>query len=174
IRPLTGGALSIGQTVKVDLDQGFQDTGSTVGFALQNSASQNLAEVYYVGGDSVNSWKKNDAAGQSDLSPNIGFSGDGFHLELTLTTATTYSGVLTRNSDALSAAFNGTLITPGTGTQDITQLRLFNFNSGGGDNANFYGNSLVVTTAPIPEPATILLVGPTLLGGWFFIRRRRA
>jgi hypothetical protein len=30
------------------------------------------------------------------------------------------------------------------------------------------------TTAAVPEPATVLLVGPALLGGMFFVRRRRA
>jgi hypothetical protein len=30
------------------------------------------------------------------------------------------------------------------------------------------------SSAPVPEPATVLLVGPALLGGMFFIRRRRA
>ncbi len=30
------------------------------------------------------------------------------------------------------------------------------------------------TTAAVPEPATVLLVGPALLGGMFFARRRRA
>jgi PEP-CTERM motif len=30
------------------------------------------------------------------------------------------------------------------------------------------------STAAVPEPATVLLVGPALLGGMFFVRRRRA
>jgi len=30
------------------------------------------------------------------------------------------------------------------------------------------------TTTAVPEPATVLLVGPALLGGMFFVRRRRA
>ena len=166
VRPFTGGALSVGQTVKIDLDQGYEDTGATVGIGLQNSSFDNLMQVYYIGGDSVNSWKKNDAANQSDLSPNVPFSGDGFHLEITLATATTYTGVLTSN-DGGSAAFSGTLISP-LGGQDITQVRLFNFNSGMGDNANFYGNSLAI----VPEPSTVALVGLGMLGA-LVIRRRK-
>jgi hypothetical protein len=166
VRPFTGGALTIGQTVTINLDQGYEDTGATVGIGLQNSSFDNLMEVYYIGGDSVNSWKKNDAAGQSDLSPNVPFSGDGFHLEITLATATTYTGVLTSN-DGGSATFSGTLISP-LGGQDITQVRLFNANSGMGDNANFYGNSLAI----VPEPSTVVLVGLGMLGV-LALRRRK-
>jgi hypothetical protein len=41
------------------------------------------------------------------------------------------------------------------------------FNNNGG--ANY-----TATFTVVPEPATVLLVGPALLGGLFFIRRRRA
>jgi hypothetical protein len=170
VRPFTGGALSIGQTVKVDLDQGYEDTGATVGFGLQNAASSNLVEVYYIGGDTVNSWKKNDAGGQVNLAADgvIGFTGDGLHLEITLLTATTYSGTLNKlNPTGAPVAFSGTL-NAGAGDQAIVKLRLFNFNSGGGNNANFYGNNLAV----VPEPSTIMLVGFGLLGA-LALRRRK-
>jgi PEP-CTERM motif len=36
------------------------------------------------------------------------------------------------------------------------------------------GANYGATFTVVPEPATILLVGPALLGGWFFARRRRA
>src|SRR4051812_34743929 len=41
IRPFSG-ALSVGQTFSLQIDQGFQQGGSTVGFGLQNSTGQNL------------------------------------------------------------------------------------------------------------------------------------
>ena len=169
VRPFTGGALSIGQTVKIDIDQGFQDGGSTAGIGLQNSSFQNLVELYYVGGDSVNSWKKNDAGGQADLSPNVGFSGNGFHVELTLTSATTYSGTITPlNPTGSPVAFSGTLNSPGGG-QAIAQIRVFNFNSGVGANADFFANNLAV----VPEPTTMTLLGLGLLGA-LALRRRSA
>jgi hypothetical protein len=52
--------------------------------------------------------------------------------------------------------------------------------AGDAPNAGFTGTttfteSFTFTSTPaIPEPATILLVGPAILGGMFFIRRRRA
>lgn len=50
---------------------------------------------------------------------------------------------------------------------------------GDAPNAGFNGTQTfsdfnTFQTAAIPEPATVLLVGPALLGGMFFVRRRRA
>ncbi len=70
-RPFNGD-LSIGQTFSIQIDQGYQDTGSTVGLSLQNSSGQTLFEIYYIGGG-TNTWKTNDASGQQDLSPSIPF-----------------------------------------------------------------------------------------------------
>jgi hypothetical protein len=36
------------------------------------------------------------------------------------------------------------------------------------------GEFFTVPAAAVPEPATVLLIGPALLGGMFFVRRRRA
>jgi len=47
-------------------------------------------------------------------------------------------------------------------------------NPGQNTTSTLAGFQTYTTTAPIPEPATVLLVGPAILGGMFFLRRRRA
>lgn len=166
VRPFSG-ALTLGQMFVIDIDQGFQGGGSVVGLSLQNATGENLVEVYYIGGDAVDSWKQNDAGGQVNLSPNVGFTGNGLHLEITLTSATTYSGLLTPAGGS-AVSFGGTLLNP-SGGQDVTQVRLFNSNAGaGGDNNAFYNNIAIV-----PEPTTVGLVGLGLLSV-LGLRRRKA
>jgi len=63
-------------------------------------------------------------------------------------------------------------LTPGTYTLGVflrtTDTDGGHFSSNGGAN---YGATFTV----VPEPSTLaLLAGPALLGGWFFVRRRRA
>jgi hypothetical protein len=60
-----------------------------------------------------------------------------------------------------------------------TGFRSDEFIAGNGTGTQGYNpftgtSSVTFTTAAIPEPGTVLLVGPAILGGWFFIRRRRA
>ncbi|MEY2487466.1 MAG: hypothetical protein QOH39_3114 [Verrucomicrobiota bacterium] len=169
IRPFSGD-LSIGDTFSMQIDQGFQDGGSTVGIGLQNSSGQNLFELYYIGGDSVNSWKINSAAGQQNLSPNVGFSTDGFNVTFTLQASNMFTGTFS-DMHGNSTAFSGTL-TSQTGGEGLSQVRLFNSNAGNGDTNNVFFNNMAISA--VPEPSTLsLLAGPAILGAWFFVRRRR-
>lgn len=148
--------LTTGQSVSLAMDNGSIDTGGTVGFSLQNSGGTNRFEYYYIGGDSVNSYKINDAGGQENVTPNVGFTSTGLVLSFTQLAA-----------DSYSFSINGNPIT-NTGlsitASDISRIRLFNFNAGGGNDAHF--NSLAV----VPEPSAALLGG---LGAIILLRRRR-
>ena len=50
IRPFTN-SLAIGDTFSIAMDNGFIESGGTVGFGLQNSSGENLVEFYFKGGD---------------------------------------------------------------------------------------------------------------------------
>jgi hypothetical protein len=167
-RPFTGD-LSIGQTVEIDIDQGFQQNGSQVGITLLNDSGQALLTVYYIGGDPINSWKVDDNNGEANLSPNVGFTSDGLHLSITLTSATTYSGTLTQlNGGSASASFSGSLQIQPTG-EGIGKIELFNNDAGTAYANNAFFNNLAI----VPEPSSIALVGVSLFGAGMLRRRKR-
>jgi hypothetical protein len=164
VRPFTGGALSLGQSVVVDFDNGFIDTGATVGLSLQTSGGANRIEFYFVGGDS--SYTINNG---SALGTGIGFTGDGLRLTFTLTGANSMNltvGSLNGSNGGTNSVFTGLSLNGGVGT-DIERIRFFNANAGSGSNNDAFYNNLQI----IPEPSTVVMVGLGLLGAWF-IRRR--
>ena len=162
IRPFTGGPLAIGQTFSVDFDNGWVNTGQTVGIGLQNAAGLNLWEVYFVGGGNV--YVNNDAAGP--VNTTVGYGDEGLHVDFTLTGPAAYTMTLTRR-DGVNQTIAGGLMNP-QGDQNIVQFRAFNSGGPGGDPYNFYVNSLQI----IPEPSTFGLVSLGLLGA-LALRRRK-
>jgi autotransporter-associated beta strand protein len=138
VRSFTGAGLAVGQTFQIDMDNGFIDNGSTVGFGLQNSSGQNVWEFFFVGGGS--SYTVN--AGSVTPTPSIPFTADGLRIALTLTAAGTYSVTITTPVGGSSSTFTGSLLSPGGG-QTITQLRLFNANAGNGSANDAYFNGII-------------------------------
>ncbi len=124
-RLLASGPMAVGQTFSMDMDNGFVESGGTVGFGLQNASGQNLVQVYYVGNDSSNSYKSADSTGQHNLG--VPWTADGLHLQIILLTAGTYSGTLTPVGGS-PVSFSGALLNP-SGGQGIALVRLFNANS---------------------------------------------
>lgn len=169
-RPFTGGSLSIGQSVIIDMDNGFIDAGGTVGLGLQTlgggSVSTNRIEFYFAGGASGYTIDLNG----STVNSGVGFTADGLRLTFTLTAANTMNltvGSLNGSNGGTNSTFTGLSLGGVSGT-GIDQIHLFNFNAGGGASKDAFFNSLAV----IPEPSTMMLVGCGLLGAWV-IRRRR-
>jgi hypothetical protein len=166
VRPFTGGALTLGQSVVVDFDNGWIATGGTVGLALQTSGGSNRIEFYFVGGDTT--YTINNG---SPINSGVPFTGDGLRLTFTLTGANAMTltiSSLNGSNGGTNSVFAGLGLAGGTGT-DIEQIRFFNFNAGAGSNHDAFYNNLQI----IPEPSTVVMVGVGLLGAWF-IRRRKA
>lgn len=88
-----------------------------------------------------------------------------FNLAFTQTTGSGGTYTVSRGVDSFTGNYTGV----------ASGFRVYNSGTDSGDNANnIYFNNLSITTAPVPEPSTLtLLAGPALLGGWFFLRRRR-
>ncbi|GEP43365.1 PEP-CTERM sorting domain-containing protein [Brevifollis gellanilyticus] len=157
IHTLAGGALSVGQDIGLDFDNGFVDAGATVGVSLRNAANNNLFEFFFTGGNST--YSKNDLAGA--LSTGLGFTDDGFKFSFRLNSTSGYSASLG------ATAFSGSL-TAGGGDQAITNVRVFTVGNGtGGAQRDLFFNNLTIT----PEPSRLMLValGVVLVG----VRRRR-
>ena len=165
-----GGVLPVGGTVSIDISLGFIDSGGTVGIGLQNSSGVNRFESYYIGG-STDSFKINDDGGQEDVTgPTADFTSASWNPNDNFQTI-----VFTQEaSDSYSVTFNGTSITNSGLTltdSDISQLRIFNFNSGpgtSGSNDQFFNN---LTVVPEPANATFLVGGMLSL---LMVLRRRA
>ena len=146
IRPFTN-SLAIGDTFSIAMDNGFIESGGTVGFGLQNSSGENLAEFYFKGGDTnytLSASNVNLASGAAQ-----GFTDHGLRLDFTLTGATSLSVAIDRlvNGLGIDATYTANLINQ-AGGEIIKQLRLFNANANGGGDHDAYFNSLVVTSVP--------------------------
>jgi len=137
IRTLTGGNLVAGQSFSLRMDNGNVNSGGSVGFSLRNSAQQNRFEFYFVGGQ--NNYKININGTETDTG--VGFTSGGLNLIFTQNGANGYT-----------FSINGsTPLTGALSASDISEIRFFDFNSGGGNNVYF--NDLAV----VPEPTNIAL-----------------
>lgn len=162
-RSLTGGPLSIGQSILIDMDNGFiQPSGSnTVGVQFVVSDGN---EVFFrfKGGDTnyevlTNNFTTVDAT-------TLAFADEGMTIGLTRTGFATLSLTATlRNGDTQTLPLTMT----GTAGADIVGLVLNNDSAGPGSSHDAYFNSITVT----PEPASAVLLG--IAGVVTFNRRTR-
>jgi parallel beta-helix repeat protein len=123
-----------GSVFEIFMDNGDVQAGGKVGFALQNSAGQDLLEVYFVGGDT-----QYTVHGNTPISSGVSFTREGVQVVITLTTASTYQARLTRLVNGASSTVSGTLrANPGP----ISRLRLFNINAGASPSNDVFFNRI--------------------------------
>lgn len=164
-----GGTLAVGDTVSIDVSIGWINSGGTVGFGLQNSSNTNRFEAYYIGGDTSDSWKINDADGPDNILGPVTTFAESTWQNGNLNSLTFLYTQKAGNSFDLSV--NGTPIINSNrnlNASDISQIRLFNFNAGDGSNHDQFFNNLEV----VPEPGMSLLF-LSGLGLIVYLRRRK-
>jgi hypothetical protein len=153
IRGFAGGALSVGQTFQIDLDNGYIDNGGSVGIRLLSDTTSRFT-FQFLGGTSNYT--------VNGVSTGLSFSGDGLRLSFTLTDTNTFSTTITRFAGGAFTT-TGTLANAG----DLTGFEFFVNNAGyGGDGDAFINNMSVV-----PEPGSALLA--LVAGAPLLLRRRR-
>ena len=135
VRPF-GTALSTGDVFSVNMDNGYIETDSTVGFGLQNSSGANRFELYFKGGDA--SYTVLDNGGT--VSTGLGFSDEGLLVEFALTGTDTYRVSVYQIASGSSFTHLGTLMESGS----IERFRAFNANAGSGSTNDAYFNNLAI------------------------------
>ncbi len=151
IRPFAQ-PLTTGQTVQVELENGWISDSNSVGFALQNSAGESLFECYFFGGEGT--YRVTDSLGNRDSG--VPYTDQGIAIEFMLTGETNYS-----------ASIAGTNVTGdlvGRANASISHLRFWNYSAGVGEIYNAYFNSLLVmdeaSGGTLQDSVAIYLVDP--------------
>jgi hypothetical protein len=141
IRPIPGN-LAVGETLALDMDNGYINTGGYEGFSLWNSNSEIVWEFYFLGGG--NNYTINDNSGAHELS-SMPITFSGVHVEFTLTDSTHYSVAITRPIGGATSTYTGTLKSPANGST-IAKLRMMNINGNAGLHSNYdlYFNNISV------------------------------
>ncbi len=152
---LTGGMLSLGQTVSIQFDGGYVDSGNQYGIRLFGQAGFALS-LSFVGGDS--SYRYYDAS-SNGANPGFSYTPNGFTFSYTQLTATTYRATVVGQDE--NVAWNGTV------SSAPTFIQVYNANAGAGGNYDVFSNNLSI----VPEPRTVAFLGLGL--GLAFLRWRR-
>jgi 1,4-alpha-glucan branching enzyme len=135
VRPFNS-VLQPGQTFRLKFENGWIETGQSVGFALQNAAGEYLLEFLFIGG--ATHYQINDHI--DARSSGIGWTDAGLDLAIELESGSAYA---LRTG---AATFTGSLKT--RGDMQIARLQAWNNSAGTGDNYNFYLANLAVTNPP--------------------------
>jgi hypothetical protein len=162
IRPFVT-PLTPGNTFGVQIDNGFIDNGSSVGFSLSDSSNSVRFSFRFTGGGS--NYSISDATGTFNTS--LGFLGTGLNTALDLVNPTTYLFTVTDISNGNTYQHVGPLVAGGA----IDRFVGFNINAGSGIANEAYFNRM--TIAPVPEPASVLLICGLAGGALTMLRRRR-
>jgi len=175
VRPFTGPTngrqLAVGQSISLAMDNGVVQSGGMVGFSLNDGLGAPRFEFYYLGGDSVDSYKININGTQFNLG--LALTANGFsNITFTLGASNTWTLSIAENGVAGTMMYSSASFS-NLAASNIAQIQLFDFN-GGSDSSEFaYFNSLAINA--VPEPSVMsLLAGSAILSAWRFIRRRRA
>lgn len=158
-----GGALSVGQSVLIQMDNGTIQNGATIGIGFQNISNANdRFEFNFLGFQSNYSYI--DGLGLTATA--IPFTSTGLNLEFELTGTDSYAMTIAPIGGS-ATQFTGSL--GGTAGSGIDRIRLFNANAGPGSGADLFFNNLEV----VPEPSSYALLVGLMTMAACCLRRKR-
>lgn len=164
-RSFSGGSLLSGETFSLDLGYTANvGVGATIGLNLL-SGSTPVFTFQFTGGQTV--WQLNDGSAGGNFDTTIPFTpATPLSFAFTYNGGSSYDLLITQGITTYTAT-NFTATNPING---IDGFRVFNNGQGAGENIGF--DNLAI--AAVPEPTTVsFLMGPAILGAYFFVRRRR-
>lgn len=147
--------LSVGQSVILDMDNGFIDNGSRVGFTITGFGEIETTEqfsFYFVGGDDHYTISNGQLVFTVEQDTGVDFTTAGLRVMFTLTDEESYALAITPNGGS-TTTINGDFLIPA----EFDHIELYNSNAGSGSANDVFFNSIQV----VPEPAT---AGLMLLG----------
>jgi len=136
-------ALSLAQVLRVSFENGFINTGSGAGVAVQNNQGDTLWEFFFNGGDTNYSI----SGGTTD----IGFTANGINIEFWLTGPTNYTARISPQGSAIRT-ISGNLL-PNTNSA-ITLFRAWNNNAGSDSVRDVFFNNLSIIGSGIGQGIT--------------------
>lgn len=143
--------LVIGNTLRLEFDNGTVDPGQIVGFQLQNSSGLSLGEVRFRGGQA--GYELVDANGITPFA-SVPFTDEAIIIEVTPIAAGQSSIKLIRKVNGATQTITS-LLFPGGGNQVISRFMIFNSNAGVGVAKYLYVNNFNVTSPTLGCPANI-------------------
>jgi hypothetical protein len=163
--------LAVGQSISLAMDNGVVAVGGKVGFSLETGMGVPRFQFYYLGGDSVDSYKININGTQFNLG--LPFTDNGFsNITFTLGVSNTWTLSITENGVAGTMNYSSASFAS-LAASNFDHILCFDVNGGSASNNFAYFNSITIDA--VPEPSVMsLLAGSAILSGWRFIRRRRA
>ena len=127
-------SLDTGATFHVEIDNGYIDSGGSIGIALQNQAGETLWEFYFTGGEQYYTI----TGGATD----IGWTPGGLEIEVMLDTPTTYVSRIRPLGGAIRTN-RGDLVSHSDMT--VRLFRAWNYTAGSGSDYDLFFNNLRIT-----------------------------
>ena len=136
IKRLLTNALTVGQTLRVSMDNGYINSGSGVGVALQNSSGDTLWQFFFNGGDTNYNI--------TDSTTDIGWTSSGMDVEVTLSGPTSYVSRITPYGGSTRTNRGNFASVPNSTA--VTVFRAWNWNAGAGSDYDVFFNNLALIT----------------------------
>src|SRR6266404_2566736 len=133
VRPFTGPTngrqLAVGQSISLAMDNGVVQSGGTVGFSLNDGNGNPRFQFYYLGGDSVDSYKININGSVFNLG--LAFTDNGFsNIKFTLGASNAWTLAITENGVAGTMMYSSANFAS-LAASNMAQIQFFDVNGGG-------------------------------------------